>query len=122
MDAGLENAVVALRLVRSENVGLGGRLFCIASTPYCTLSGLFLLGGGNGGLTRPGVVLAVMLPVLVLMLNGLPVTAVGEDWWFILRDRVVLVLAVGLSTSSSVRTRAKQASKAMNELYKRKAQ
>ena len=68
----------------------------------CTLSGLFLLGGGSGGLTRPGVVLAAMLPVLVLMLNGLPVTAVGEDWWFILRDRVVLVLAVGLSTSSSV--------------------
>ena len=63
-----------------------------------------------------------MLPVLVPMLNGIPVTAVGGDWWCILRDRVFLVLAVGLSTSSSVRTRAKQASKAMNELYKRKAQ
>ena len=42
-----------------------------------------------------------MLPVLVLMLNGIPVTAVGEDWWCILHDRVFLVLAVGLSASSS---------------------
>ena len=41
--------------------------------------------------------------------------------WYMLLERVVFVLAVGLS-SSSVRTRAKQALKAMNELYKRKAQ
>ena len=48
-------------------------------------------------------------------------TAVGDDSWYMLLERVVLVLVVGLS-SSSVRMRAKQALKAMTELYKRKAQ